>query len=249
MGGRGHSTSRGASEAMRSIDELSGRPSRHARVWLDPSTWREHLRSAHDARSLHALAGWVAEGRPAVARRREASAGDACALAIALPLAQGRARIPFLVDPHTIVRVAQPLRLEDVIASAPPAWQAALSGLVMRGERFGTSFHAYGSLAWQHITGESCVTPQSDVDLLWAARDVAHIERTLALLIAWERESGLRADGELLLPDSRACAWRELLSRPERVLIKTDGGVAMLVSPLSASPRSASPLRAAKKVA
>ena len=113
----------------------------------------------------------------------------------------------------------------------------------MRGERVGTSFHAYGSLAWQHITGEPCVTPDSDVDLLWVARDVAHIERTLELLVDWERESGLRADGELHLPGG-ACAWRELLSRPERVLIKTDGGVAMLVSPLSASPPSA-----AKKVA
>ena len=214
--------------------------SRHARAWLEPSTWRKYLRSSHDACALDALENWIAKGRPAVARRREASAGDACglsiALAIALPLAEARARIPFVVDSRAVVRLAQPLRLGDVIASAPRAWRAALHDLVMRGERSGTAFNVYGSLAWQHITGEPCVTPESDVDLLWTARDMTHIERTLALLVGWERERGLRADGELLMPGGRACAWRELLSRPERVLVKTDDGVAMFDSPLSASP-------------
>ena len=156
-------------------------------------------------------------------------------MALALPLAQERARIPFLVDPRAIVRVAQPLRLDEVIESAPHAWRAALGELVERSEAIGTSMHVYGSLAWQHITGESCVTPDSDVDLLWTARDGSHIERTLALIVAWERESGLRADGELLLADGSACAWRELLSRPERVLIKTDEGVGMRESPLPAA--------------
>ncbi len=171
------------------------------------------------------------------------SADDDCALGIALPLARGRARIAFIVGARAVVRVAQPLRLDEVIASAPRAWQTALHDLVSRGEYSGTSFHVYGSLAWQHITGKACVTPDSDVDLLWAARDVSHIERTLVLLAKWERAwehaSGLRADGELRLLDGGACAWRELVSRPERVLVKTDDGVAMRPSPLPAGEKVA----------
>ena len=235
------------SEAMRSTDVWSSSSSsnpppnlsRHTRVWLDPSTWPELLRSPHDARTCDALGDWIAKGRPAVARRRDASADDDCALGIALPLARGRARIAFIVGARAVVRVAQPLRLDEVIASAPRAWQAALHDLVLRGGRTGTSFHVYGSLAWQHITSEACVTPDSDVDLLWTARDVPHIERTLVLLAEWERAwehaSGLRADGELRLPGGGACAWRELVSRPERVLVKTDDGVAMRPSPLPAA--------------
>ncbi len=141
----------------------------------------------------------------------------------------------FVVASRAVVRVAQPLRLDELIASAPAGWQAALQDLVVRGERVGTSFHVYGSLAWQHITGKACVTPASDVDLLWAARDGSHVERTLELLVEWERESNVRADGEVLLRDGGACAWRELLGRPARVLVKTDDGVAMRPSPLDAA--------------
>ncbi len=152
-------------------------------------------------------------------------------------------RIAFVVDARAVARVAPPLRLDEVIATAPIGWQAALHDLVVRSQAGGTAFFVYGSLAWQHVAGEPCVTPSSDVDLLWAARDVSHIERTLALLAtweqAWERKSVLRADGELLLMDGGACAWRELLCRPERVLIKTDDGVAMRLSPLRPAGKAA----------
>ena len=242
---------------MRSTEVLSpypvARPARHARVWLARDAWREHLCSSHDAHTLAALDRWIATNRPAVARRRDVGAhdagavdaitGDVCALAIALPLAQDRARVAFTISSCAVVRIAPPLRLDEVIASAPTAWQAALEDLVVRGKRTATSFRVYGSLAWQHIAGEACVTPDSDVDLLWAGRDASHIERTLELLVAWERESGLRADGELLLGEGdgagSACAWRELLGGPARVLVKTDDGVAMRPSPLRAAQKSA----------
>lgn len=217
---------------MRSTDEAASKPSRHARAWLDRQTWRQYLHSSHDARTFAALEDWIAKGRSTVARRRDSDAGPECPLAIALPLAEDRARIAFVVDARAIVRVAPPLRLDEVIASSPRAWQAALRDLAARAERIDVSLHVYGSLAWQHITGEPCVTPQSDVDLLWTASDESQIERALDLLVAWERDSGLHADGELLLPDGSACAWRELLSRPERVLVKSDAGVAMRISPL-----------------
>ena len=220
---------------MRSTDVFASRPSRHARVWLDPLTWRAHLRSSLDPRALDVLADWIANRRAAVARRREAGADDDCYLGVALSPALGKARIPFVVGSQAVTQVAGPLNLDRVIDTAPADWQDALRDLVLRGQRADTVFCVYGSLAWQHISGETYVTPNSDVDLLWTARDVEHMRRTLELLTGWEHESGMRADGELLLPDGSAVAWRELLTAHDRVLVKTDEGVTMRPSPLRAA--------------
>ena len=73
---------------MRSTDD-DGRPRRHARVWLDPATWRSTLRAPLAARRTAALDAWVAAGRAVVARRRDDASPDAC-LAVALPLVAGR---------------------------------------------------------------------------------------------------------------------------------------------------------------
>jgi hypothetical protein len=48
----------------------------------------------------------------------------------------------------------------------------------------------------------------------------------LEILIQWQRASGLSADGELLFFDG-AVAWKELLSRPSRVLVKRTAVVEM----------------------
>ena len=174
---------------MRSTDVFASRPSRHARVWLDPLTWRAHLRSSLDPRAFDMLDDWIANRRPAVARRREAGADDDCYLGVALSPALGKARIPFVVGSRAVMQIAVPLSLDQVIDTAPAEWQGALRDLVVQGQRVATSFHVYGSLAWQHIARETYVTPNSDVDLLWTARDVPHIKRVLELLTAWERET------------------------------------------------------------
>lgn len=220
---------------MHSPDVFTSRPSRHARVWLDPLTWRAHVRSSLDPRALDVLDDWIAKGRPAVARRREEGPEDDCYLGVALSPALGKARIPFVVGSRAVTQIAAPLSLDQVIDSAPAEWQEALRDLVVQAQRVATSFHVYGSLAWQHIARETYVTPNSDVDLLWTARDVPHITRVLELLTGWERDSGIRADGELLLSDGSAVAWRELLTGHDRVLVKTDEGVTMRPSPLRAA--------------
>jgi phosphoribosyl-dephospho-CoA transferase len=225
---------------MRSTDRAgfatAGLP-RHARVWLDRGRWRAHLRSSHEADALAALERWIAKGRPAVARRREGGATDDCFLAIALPLAEQRARIAFVAASRAVVRVELPLTLAEAIASAPYRWRAPLGDLVVRGLRADTQFRVYGSLAWQHISGQTCMTPHSDVDLLWAASNSAQIARVLDVLTSWERDYGLRADGELLLADGSAVAWRELLGDGDRVLVKSGDGVALRPSPLRAGAR------------
>jgi phosphoribosyl-dephospho-CoA transferase len=201
---------------------------RHDLVWLAPGAARTP--------DSDALARWIAAGRPLVVRRRDASlARDDVPLGVALPLAEGRMRIATVVDRRAVVRSTRPLSIGAVIDGAPPARHAALADLDRRGAALDTAFSVYGSYAWQAICGEPCVTPDSDVDLLWDARDAAHLTRVVDALVRWEHEHGLRADGEVRFADGAAVAWREFVGRPARVLVKRDDGVAMERSPLAAA--------------
>jgi len=69
-------------------------------------------------------------------------------------------------------------------------------------------------------------SPESDVDLLWRPRNAAELERGTALLAAWEKSEGRRADGEILFADPAGrelgVSWREwATARSGRVLVKT----------------------------
>ncbi len=180
---------------------------------------------------MQAVDGWIARGRAVVARRRDADASGHVAVAIALPVSAGRARIAFAVDARAVMQVAPPLTLHEAVGVAPPDRRAALHALAVAGDALDTPFHVYGSLAWQHITGETCMTPESDVDLLWQFGDAVRARRVLDLLV---RTEGLKLDGEALLDDGGAVAWRELLTSPARVLVKRIDGVALEASPLDA---------------
>lgn len=202
------------------------------RVWLDPAGWRAAVVAEIDGPTVDAIDRWAAAGRAFVARRREPASDADCFLALARP---GKVRIAFVIDRAAVRRIAPPLRLAEALAAAPAHRQAALQDLVDASARVGVVFHVYGSFAWQCIAGEPYVTESSDLDLLWRASDPQTIAAVIALLAAWERTAGLRADGELLLPDGDAVSWRELASGAARVLVKRDDGVALRVSPLGTS--------------
>lgn len=206
---------------MRWTDPVDGRPLRHARVWLDPVKWRSAVVGPLADEDVDALTAWIAEGRAVVTRRREPGAdAQRVDLGVALPPAPDKRRIPLSVHRGAILRSAPPSTLDDVIDRAPSEWRAALRDLADRGSRIDARFHVYGSLAWQAISGESYVFATSDVDLLWTADGIEQLNRVLGLLSSWESDSGLRPDGELLLPDGDGIAWRELAGAPDRVLVK-----------------------------
>jgi triphosphoribosyl-dephospho-CoA synthase len=190
---------------------------------------------------------WLARDLPAVVRRRDpAMPSDQIALAIALPLARGRARVALSAPADAVLRVLPPVPLARALASAPRAWVSALERLVREASRAGIVLRAYGSLAWQHLTGEPYVREGSDVDLVAPGATSGERARSLALLRRWEPHASPRLDGELALGGGRAVAWREALGNPARVLVKSLDGVGLeeWVPPrLVAAPR---PTRAAQ---
>jgi phosphoribosyl-dephospho-CoA transferase len=198
---------------------------RHDLVWLGPR-WRQALLLPLAAGDEASIDDWVRRQRPAVVCRREGGAPvGSVALGIALP-GPGR-RIGLLVTADAIVRRTGPLRLREAAASAPAAWRAPLAALDMALAAVGTSAGVFGSLAWQHLVGEAYLRPTSDVDLLLGLVGPASLWAGLGVLAAHDA-GPVRLDGEVVLEGGRAIAWRELLRRPARVLVKWTEGVALL---------------------
>ena len=151
-------------------------PARHDLIWLDSDRWRDALLAPLPDEWMGALGEWFKRGRPAVVRRQESSTANAISLGVALPPSRGKTKIPLLVERRVVTRASAPLLLATALVSAPPAWQAALQSLVDAARERGIEFRVYGSLAWQHLSGEPYLTATSDVDLLWTARNGALLE-------------------------------------------------------------------------
>jgi len=168
------------------------------------------------------LLDWLSHERPLIRTRiRPDDPPGWLPLGLPLPPSQGKRRLALCAPWDGLKSWSAPPLLLQVIDSAPPAWREGLIRLEQNARHLHLSLRVFGSLAWQYLTGESYLHESSDLDLLWSPADQTQLQAGLALLQMWERESGLRADGEVLLP-AGAVAWRELANSPSRVLVKDE---------------------------
>jgi phosphoribosyl-dephospho-CoA transferase len=203
-------------------------PRRHELVWLAPS-WASALAAPLASGEAARVAAWVGRGLPLVARRRDARLPGTVGLGLALPPGGPLRRVALSVHPAAVARVAPPLTLRVAARSAPTGWRRALRALDHDAREARLLLRVYGSLAWQHLSHDPFVQPGSDVDLLVRPEGPLALERALALLGA-RADLEPRLDGEVLLGDV-GVSWRELLARPERVLVK--GPVHARLEPLA----------------
>ena len=201
-------------------------PARHDLVWLAPS-WQELLGSPLPPGAASRLADWFARGRPAVGCRRDPAGPPGVALGVSLPGPAPRWRVGFTVAARAVAGRRAPPSLAEAIPSAPPPWHGPLAELDRSAGALGLAVSVYGSLAWQHVTGEAYVDHRSDVDLLLRPRTRAQLDGALALLARWDGRDGLRVDGEIVVGDERAVAGRGPASGRPRVLVKTGTSVAL----------------------
>jgi phosphoribosyl-dephospho-CoA transferase len=168
---------------------------------------------------------WVARGFPLIVRRRaQTDDGHAVPLGLPLPLSGGKQRLSLTVPRSAIRELAPPPLLADAAASSPPHWHAAIDRLIGADP----IVRVFGSLAWQHLTGDAYLTEQSDLDLLWQHRCPARTEALLSSIDAIEREAPMRIDGEVVANQGAAVQWRELCSGTEQVLVKSVDRVALM---------------------
>ena len=204
---------------------------RHHLIWTLPEWHASAVTQIADAELHRTVASLLAAGLPSVVCRQTGTdrTGPAfvgsIACGLSLPPELGKRRLAFAIPRKAIVRAAPPLALAEVIPHLPSECRAPSRRLLRAAELHGAELRVYGSAAWQSLTGRRWLTAQSDVDFLWRARDSAQIAEVVALLGEWERESGRRADGEILFGEDDAVAWREWLpaagqSPTQRVVVK-----------------------------
>lgn len=189
---------------------------RHDWVWVEAET---HLPDWVDVRRHHAA------GRPFIVGRPPEPPGEGSLwLGLALP---DKRRLGFRVERAAVCRHQVPLALRDVLGAAPQAWLRRLTSLASQFEAIGMEARVYGSLAWQAMAGIAYLREDSDLDLLLAPATETHLRRALRLLASME-DGPPRLDGEILLPDGSAVAWREAASDAAILLVKTLAGVALV---------------------
>lgn len=191
---------------------------RHDLIWLRPQApWRALTPQAQPR-----LREWFAAGHPAVVARRDGSEpAGALRLGVPLPAQEHKQRLTLYACATDIARQRAPLSLAEVLPHAPSRVHHPLHALGRQARELGIAPGVYGSFAWQALTGLSYVHERSDLDLLWPVADAAQADAVAAALHAWEHRHGLRADGELRLPDGAAVNWREYAGDARQLLLKS----------------------------
>lgn len=198
------------------------RASRHDLAWLNRQGWDAAIAGARPEHRT-ALARWQKNDWPAIVRRRDADAApDQVCLGIPLPpdTASGnKIRISLRVESSHIGHTSPPLPLR---AAPLDGKLAALEALTRpTASTAEIALHIYGSFAMQALTGESYLTPSSDIDLLFYPICKPQLDAGLALLAAQAKL--LPLDGEIVFPGGAAVSWKEWLqatANRSRVLVK-----------------------------
>ena len=184
---------------------------RHDLVWLTSRGW-QRVRDGAPQAALSALDRWRDGGWPAVVRRTEAGMlpGE---VAIGFPLPPrpeygGKLKFGCAVEMSDIGRRTRALPLVGALDAVPAQWREGLEALERQAADAGVSLSVYGSVALAALTGQYYLTPLSDIDVLLQPQTRRQLMIGLDLL-SWHAGI-LPLDGEVVFPDGRAVAWKEL---------------------------------------
>ncbi|MFO1204909.1 MAG: malonate decarboxylase holo-[acyl-carrier-protein] synthase [Burkholderiales bacterium] len=205
---------------------------RHDLAWLAPDA-AAAARLAGTAcicaaRASALLDDWIRRGHPLIVTRQDPAAADDVLLGLALPPAQGRMRLAFRVPRHGLRETRRPPTLLEASPRLPAHWQEKAAALISAAEVAAACPRLYGSAAIEIVTGEPCIAPASDLDLLLAPSTWARAGSVAAALTALDACAGPRLDGEIVTPAGAAVAWRELAMRPRQILVKGQGHVGLM---------------------
>ena len=184
---------------------------RHDLVWLTSRGW-QRVRAGAPDQALAALDRWRDAGWPAVVRRAEADIAPG-EVAIGFPLPPrledgGKLKFGCCVEMSDIGRRTRALPLVGALDAVPAQWREGLEMLERQAADAGVGLGVYGSVALAALTGQYYLTPLSDIDVLLQP----HTRRQLMIgldLLSWHAGI-LPLDGEVVFPDGRAVAWKEL---------------------------------------
>lgn len=198
---------------------------RHRPVWLTPALSRGDVAGCVEPLAIDRVIGWARKGRPVIGRGAlPHDTPDLLPLGLACIEAGRRIRVSFRVPKPAVLRVEEPLALAAVAPTLPPALRSTALRLLQFAGEIGMPLRVYGSVFWQHTSGEAYLHDHSDLDLLAQPETADDAKRWLDALEFTEAISAVRIDGEVELPTGEAVAWRELAAAGEKILVKSDAG-------------------------
>jgi len=192
--------------------------------------WAQVLEAQWDASARRCLTLWAARSLPLVVTRQPQDLAGFIATGLPAPARMGRRRIALTVAPADVLFFDEFPPAEQVTRLLPAAAREAWRNLLCRLADADCNARVYGGYGWQRLTGLAYLHAGSDVDLLLAVR-AADCADAVCQALATAAIDAPRLDGELLLPDGAAVAWREWLAwragRASGVLVKRLRGVAL----------------------
>jgi phosphoribosyl-dephospho-CoA transferase len=192
-------------------------------VKVSAAGWTAVMNRSPELASEPIVAAWAHAGRPLIVRRPGCSdAAGMIPLGLPLPPSHGKRRIAVSLAATDIVASAPPPLLADAAAAAPAHWRETI-GLLLQ---LLPETRTFGSLAWQHLTGLSYLTDNSDLDLLWPLSSAREANALPSNIAGIAKQAPMRLDGEITCP-AGGVQWRELTGADEdEVIVKSTTGVA-----------------------
>jgi phosphoribosyl-dephospho-CoA transferase len=197
---------------MRDGTQMPGPPwRRHELLHVAPDVWASALAQRPALADLPLLECWAKREWPVIVRRRaEGEDPGMVPVGVPLPPAAGKCRVALVLPPGGILQRSPPPLLGAAAKVADEGWQSTIASLLALGARTGVEPSAFGSLLWEHLTGLTYLSAQSDLDVLWpvpADFDALSLVFGIARV---QHDTPLRIDGEVVFPDGSAVNWREL---------------------------------------
>ena len=207
-------------------------PWRHRQIWIRPEDAGEvFFERDESGEKLNYLVSWIHQNKPLVGRasgQANLASKDLRPIGLLLfELPKSKQRLHLLVKNTVIDKVEQPLLLSSVLAYLPLQHRLCAIHLLDLLQGVEVEIRVFGSAFWSHAQKSTCMTDESDLDLIIQTHGHNSIEKTFAALVKCSNLYAIRLDGELELPNGNTVAWRELLIRPERILVKSDHGPAL----------------------
>ena len=199
---------------------------RHDLLRVEPRAWSGILAAHPQLAAVPEVVRWAARGWPLIVRRH-LPGDDPALIPVGLPLppASGKRRLAAQLSPADVRERLPAVTLRNVREEVPLSWRRTADALLAFAVETGVEPRVFGSLLWQHATGLPYLSAGSDLDLLWPVADAEKASRLVCGLAGIERDSPVRCDGEILLPDGGGVQWREWHGSPAEVLVKTSAGV------------------------
>jgi phosphoribosyl-dephospho-CoA transferase len=200
---------------------------RHSFAWItDSGSHLEFAESETPRNDLVCLRNWISRGRPVVIRRPCLSEdGKAVYLGLSLPPDPVKRRLPFRLPFSSLTNVVEP-PLWTECAEAFSESSQLVSPILSAVEAAKLPLRTFGSYAWQHYTGLSYVSPQSDIDLI-VPINRREDWRRFRQLMSETQKTDHRVDLEIILDGDASFNWREFEAPGTRLLFKGNRSVWM----------------------